>query len=624
MRLSLWLSLIGLALVLLALRFWLLPRSDQFRHPLEKSLSLYLHQPVRIGHLQAGLDGIAPKLRLIAVAVGPPEEARLQFEEVEIKLDLPASLRTGRLQPAQVKILGARIEIAQDANGRFHVLGLPAGGKELIPAWLLQDGRFELLGGTLVWHVGSRPRLWRNLDLRLANRGPEHRLWARFAAPEALAEQASVSAKIQGDPNTPNWEAEFQIHLKQWQLTGLKAFLPGEFRRNLQGQGTLTLQGTWRPARWQATAEVDLHRLTWRPSWLAQPLELHHLRGQIRGHWDNNGWQVHAQPLHLNNADFEAYAQLRLARPAQEAPYLALSADFRRLKLANLDAYLPSRATPGLVRWLARKPLHGTVSGHLVWRGRWPGFPLRDLSEARLSGPRVRIEFHPSWPALAATDLSLTSRDGRITLAAHRGQLADVPIESLSASLDSTASDPVLTIQGHSRTSVANLLKVLERSPLAPAVAKLTAKTRLAGRAAVLLDISLPVQRPKEYQIDGRVELQQAAWQLTEQALGLNALSGELRFSRHRLTARLHGKLGQQPAHLEADVDRDRTRLTLLTQLTPEVLPSAALRPLVKGTTSAELALELSHTPNTPARLRLRSQLQGLAVHLPYPLGKRA
>ncbi|MFN3919967.1 MAG: YhdP family protein, partial [Methylohalobius sp.] len=631
-HLILWLALVSLAFTLSALRFWLLPRIDQFRHQLENRLSQHIAQPIQIRHLKASLDGITPQLRLIGVTVGPNGSHQPRFEEIQLGIDLPASLRSGRLQPAWVKILGAHIAVSRTANGRFQVLGLGNGGAESLPRWLMADGRFELLHSTLIWHSGSDSRAvtWHNVYVCLDNHGAEHRLQVRFEAPEVLAAHASLNARLQGEIDHPEqWQADFLLHLKQFQLTGAaETFLLQEYLglgAHPSGRGTLILQGSWRAGRLEGTADLSLQQLNWHPSWLEQPLRLHRADSRIHGYWDRNGWQIEAYSLHLGNADFELRARLGLSHSAQDSTHLEMIADLARLNLANLDTYLPRHLPAGLARWLGRKPVRGIAQGRLLWRGRLQDFPFRDhsgTSEVWLKSQQTQIEFHPRWPALAAADLNLKFRNGLVTIAMSRGKLDDAQIETLGATLDLNAPDPVLEIQGSSRNSVPEILKVLTLSPLESAVTMLTEKTHLTGQATLSLSVSLPVRHPEAYQIDGRVKLQGGSWRLLAQPLNLDALRGELHFTQNRLIARLHGRLRHQPARLEATVDRDHTRLTLLTFLDTDALPAEAFHRYFSGTSEALLSLEISHLGKSPPRLSLRSDLQGMAVHLPYPLGK--
>lgn len=633
-HLTLWLTLVSLAVTLSALRFWLLPRIDQLRHRLESSLSQYLEQPIQIQHLKASLDGITPELRLIGVTVGPTGDERLQIKEIQLSLDLPASLHKGQLQPAWIRILGAHIEVRRTADGRFHILGLGREREEGIPRWLLADGRFELIHSTFVWHPSSPnlPHTWHHTYIRLDNLGMEHRLWVRFKADD-LARQISLSARLQGDPSTPptRWQADFLLRLEQLQPAALaENFLPRSaswLGTYPSGQGTLQLQGTWRPDRLEGTADLNLQHLNWQLPWLEQPLKLHQASGRIHGRWDQNGWQIDTQSFHLGNADFEVYARLRLNHSAQDSTQLEAMAHLTRLNLTNLDAYLPRHPPGGLAKWLARKPLRGIAQGRLLWRGRLQDFPFRDhsgVSEAWLTSQQAKIEFHPRWPALTQADLNLKFRNGRVTIKMAQGKLADAPIETLSATLDISTTEPILDVRGRSRNSVKKILQVLELSPLEPAITALTTTTHLDGQATVSLGVSLPIQHPEAYQIDGQAKLQRGNWRLLNQALGLDDLSGELRFTEQQLTARLNGQFRQEPAYLEATVDRDHTRLTLRTRLDPEVLPTEALRQYLTGTTKALLTLEMRHVQKLPPRLSLHSDLQGLAVHLPYPLGKAA
>ncbi len=632
---TLWITLVSLAVTLSALRFWLLPNIDQLRHRLEDSLSQHLHQPIQIQHLKASLDGITPELRLIGVTIGSKDAKQLKFKEIQLGLNLHASVQTGQIQAAWVRILGAHLEVCRDQDGRFYLLGLGQGQEEGIPSWLLQDGRFELVHSTLVWHpsASKRSHTWHDTSIRLENRGTEHWLQARFEAPGVLAEQVSFSARIHGDLTGPitQWQADFRLYLKHPQPAAFVAtFFPtrvAQFGLYPSSQGTLQLRGRWRQHRLEGTADLNLSHLTWQPPWLKQRLLLNQAIGRIHGRWDQTGWEIETQSLYLSNADFQTHARLRLNHSGPDSTHLEAIATLARLNLANLDAYLPRRLPAGLSRWLAHKPLQGIAQGQLLWRGCWQDFPFGDQSgssEAWFTVQQAKIEFHPRWPALTQANLNLKLQNGHVSIEMTEGKLDTIPIETLRATLDIDAPDLVLAVRGDSRNSASNLLKVLKLSPLEPAITALTTATYLDGQTSILLSIALPLQHPEAYQIDGLIRLKQGRWHLLNQPFSLNDLSGELRFDKQQLIARLNGKFRQYPAHLEVTVDPDHARLTLSTQLDSEVLPIKTLQQYLTGSTQALLTLEIQPGRKSPPRLSLYSDLPGLAVHLPYPLGKGA
>ncbi len=623
-------GLLCLALLVCALRFWLLPHIDQFRQLLESRLSQAIEQPVRIRHLQARLQSITLKLALSGVAIGQADGKPLEFAEIQLGIDLPASLKTRQLKARWGKISGAKIEIHREEDGRFRLLGLSSRGQGGIPPWLLADGQFELQGSTLLWHLdpSTPPIIWHEVYLRLTNQGTKHRLLLRFKAPEELAAQATLSAELQGDflsaPQT--WQADFVLELDQAKLKGISRMLFPAQSLLPSGQGNLLLQGTWRKDSLEGTLNFKFKHLSWHTPWLPHPLKLARVSSYLHGRWRPEGWQIEALPLYLANSDLEILSRLKLNLPKQGSPYLDLVADLSRLNLEALDAYLPRRSPRSLAEFLSRKPVHGSAYGRLLWRGELQDFPwhdLRGVSEVQLKSPQVKLEFHPQWPAVQVSALSLNFQMGLLTLTAEQGKFDNVEIQVLKATLDSRAPEPSFNLQAQSRTQAEPVLAALARSPLRPAIAKLSEQAHLTGELDLALGISLPVYQPKAFQIEGHAVLRRGTLGLKRVALALRELQGKLRFGRTRLTADLNGWLRQQPAHLEASVDQDKTRLSLRTRLDAEVLPNKAVSRYFSGTAQTHLTLEASHTGDAP-RLTLRSDLQGLSVHLPYPLGKTA
>jgi uncharacterized protein (TIGR02099 family) len=627
LRFLLFLGLGGLfclALVISAVRFWLLPHIDQFRPLLESRLSQSLKQPVRIRHLQASLQGLTLKLGLQGVAIGPADGKSLEFEEIQLGINPLANLKTRQLKAAWGKIAGARMEIYRQ-DGRFRLVGLSSRGGAGVLPWLL-EGQFELKHSTLLWYLDPSlpPITWHEVYLRLRKQGAKHRLLLRFKAPEELAEQATLNAELQGDLTLPQtWQADFVLELNRAKLKGISR-LVSSAPSLPAGQGNLVLRGKGGKDGLEGTLNFEFKRLSWHTPWLAQPLKLAQVSGQLYGRLRQNGWQIEALPLYLANSDLEIHSRFKLSLPAQGTPHLDLLADLSRFNLEALDAYLPRRSPPGLAEFLSRKPLHGLASGRFAWRGKINDFPFRDFSEAsevQLQSPSLKVQFHPQWPTVEALAVKLNFQNGLLTLTAEQGKFDEVQIKALQATLNSHAPEQSFNLQAQSRTQVEPVLQALARSPLRPAIAKLSEEMQLAGELDLSLGIALPLLQPKAFQIDGQAELRRGSLSLKRQALALEELQGKLRFSRTRLTADLNGRLRQQPAHLEASVDQDKTLLSLRTRLDAEV--SRALSRYFSGTAQTLLTFEASHTGNAP-RLTLLSDLQGLSVHLPYPLGKTA
>ncbi|WP_022948872.1 YhdP family protein [Methylohalobius crimeensis] len=624
-RWTLWLTLFLLAIGLSAIRFWLLPHIDRLRPQLETQLSQRFNQTIHIDQVKAQLSGITPELRLLGVTVGPDGEEQLQLQEIQLGLDLPASMRQGRIQPAWFRIFGAHVEIRRTPEGEIRILGLGRGEKTGVPRWLLSDGRFEILRSTLVWHPRSnnQPQSWHDIDIRFDNRGADHWLQIDFRPPSQWAQRAFLNAHFRGASDFPRqWRARFQLELKQLNLApSMQHF----FQIQAAGQGNVQVAGTWRQGRWQIDADLDLHHLNWHSSQLKRTLHLRQASGRIHGFIDEHGWQADTEALHLVNDDFNLYTRLQIKQPKRRPPHLQARAWLSYLNLSHLEHYLPRNPPANLSRWLDRKPLGGIVRGHLLWRGRLQDFPFRDhsgVSEARLSAHKVNINFDPAWPPFTAYDLSIQFHDGRVALEMPRGKLAQAQMDRATAQLDLTDPDPVMAIEGSSHAKVATILAVLQRSPLQSAVANLTRRSELKGKANVGLKISLPLNRSNDYQIDGRIALKQSQWQFTKQSLSLDELSGDLNFSRKQLTGRLTGKFRDEPARLEVMTDASHTQLTVTTRLDSELVPAAALRKYLKGTAESIVSLTWEHERELPAQIELRSNLQGISVNLPPPIGK--
>jgi uncharacterized protein (TIGR02099 family) len=144
-----WLLVIAffaVGLTMLAARYWLLPRADEWRPQIEGIASSALHAPVRIGRIEASWRGLNPVLALNEVEIsGQTGTAVLSLPRIEGTLSWTS---VAALEPrfSRLRIYAPELAITLLAAGRVSVAGFifdPADttgdGKAL--DWLLaQDG----------------------------------------------------------------------------------------------------------------------------------------------------------------------------------------------------------------------------------------------------------------------------------------------------------------------------------------------------------------------------------------------------------------------------------------------------------------------------------------------------
>ena len=265
LRQLLWIVALGLILVALyvSLGRQLVPLVAEYRAELEARVQQALEVPVSLGRLEGRLEGFTPRLLAHDVLLGEGD-GLLRLDRLTIVPDLAASLWARELRLFAVELEGVHLALAEDAEGRWRIEGLPARSeqpaadpRELLGT-LQQIGRLALFDSQITLEpFDAAPLTLRYADLGLRASGPRLRLDGRAMLPDGK----SLTLRVQARAQPQRWEdAEADVYLNlppsDW-----AAWLP---RR---------LTGDWQLQRLQAGGEV------W-ASWRGQRLERAVLRLQ--------------------------------------------------------------------------------------------------------------------------------------------------------------------------------------------------------------------------------------------------------------------------------------------------------------------------------------------------------
>lgn len=250
---ALALGLIVLAGVLVGSLHLLLPWASEYREQLSEDLSQVLGAPVRIARLGARLSGLSPELSLHGVEIldAVSRDVKLRFAEVHLRINLPASLRSGQTQVRRATIVGARLTLVRQLDGRLTLVGLgenqasPTQGVSLTP--FLADGRLWLRNSELVWdnrQTGLAPLRFTKVDAQLLNAGRRHQLELRAGIAGAKRGRLNLRADLFGDAASPqHWRGELYARAEGVALQALVApflgageALAGELDLELWGQ----------------------------------------------------------------------------------------------------------------------------------------------------------------------------------------------------------------------------------------------------------------------------------------------------------------------------------------------------------------------------------------------------
>ena len=521
------------------------------------------------GHLQATqLDLQA----LQALALRLPVDTALP---AQLRAALQARDVLGRVTSLKLRWLGdwTRPDI-QEAQAKVEGLSWQP-GSEVVAAWGTLPGSDVpgLRGGQLILALNARGG---RLDLQTGAGGA---LWLPGVLEPAEVPlhhmQASVSwAREAG--RSANW------HVPQWSLRLANADLQGQMQGqwrptpNGQGPGILTLQG-----RIQRAQAATLHRYL--P--LNLPLEVrHYLRDAlVQGRYENVQVQI--------QGDLD---KLPFAKPEDGTFLLA-----GELRDAELDMVPASLMNPGEVPWPRLRALQGQLTFDRL------GMQLREASAQVGEGAQT------------------------IALKAASVGIADI------------AHHPVLRVQAQSLADAPLVLDLVRQSPLDALLSGALQPAQASGPLLTRFALQLPLLDLPSTRVQGTVQFDGNDLRMLPGTPWLNKLRGTLHFHEngfevHQLQATLLGGPAVIDGGMQAPNPNTGTPAQKTTQAAFEARGRLSAAGLLVANDIAPLNLlarHLSGATDYSARLAwhqglpeltVRSQLGGLGLQLPAPLGKPA
>ncbi|MCY4477615.1 MAG: YhdP family protein [Gammaproteobacteria bacterium] len=429
-----------------------------------------------------------------------------------------------------------------------------------------------------------------------------------------------------GGPALPEIRADFSGLTVEWQDRGLTLAGVDGSLRNESGAGNadLSISGDGGFAASWLDGSVDLTGAQAELSWRTGP----------------ESWSFEGNNVRIGTEGMEFAGRFSLALPeGGSSPVLELSGGGD--SIGDLPAalkLLPWNNTRGLpFGWLSRALHAGRAGGwNMQLSGPLDSFPFGGAVlrvEMALSDGALTV--HEDWPDVADLSGTLVLNGSSLVILDAAGELAGVRWRGVRTDVRDLTS-PVVEVNGESDDPVPALIAGLARIPMADRIHPMLLNAETSGQAGTRVEFRLPVEDRGAWEIHTETVLGGAELKLNALIPAVTNLQGSIRFSRAGVRAReLQGRFLDQP--LVIDVDR-----------APAGTAGYAYRVDLDGAAAAEeleglfaccaldrlngqfawqgsvLLPSLEADPVRPVRLRLETDLLGLASDLPYPMNKPA
>lgn len=357
--------------------------------------------------------------------------------------------------------------------------------------------------------------------------------------------------------------------------------------------------------------------------------------GTISWQRSSAGLVVTTDQLKVQGDDGRAVARVHLTLPSDgSSPVLDLFAQGEDLKVSSTHKYLPAdKMGPKTLEWFDRALVDGRIpTAEFQYKGPMRSFPFRKNEGTFVARAHVEnavFDYQPGWQPARDLAADVEFRQQGMSVRATAGMLGGVRLSQAVAEIPDLK-DSELSIKGVAGGDLDAGLTFLRESPVGPRLGDSFAK--LSGRGPMSADVrlDLPLKRLDDRKIDVTAHFADATVSMQKVAAPVRALTGDLRVKNSLIAeANLKGRwlggpldvqIEQQSAsasQLEAQGHADATELRGLL-----ALPAAVK---LSGDTDWHMSMPIEVGRSEAAQrrsVRIDSNLRGLGIDLPQPLGK--
>ena len=376
------------------------------------------------------------------------------------------------------------------------------------------------------------------------------------------------------------------------------------------------------------------------PVMFAEPLSLDGIEGILIWRESNEGYKFTSDSIRITSSALDSQSNVEIVVPDESAPIIDLAATFSVDDIALAKRYIPQNVVkPKLYDWFQNALESGSIPrGSAVFYGPLDKFPF-DNDEGRfLLQANVRnasMKYQPLWPAANLLDVDVVIDNTR--LYTERGQSASTGNRIVDAKIEiADLRNPVLTINALATGTLETVRQFVLQSPLTNMLGGQADRISVEGDASFDLDLMIPIRSVRDFEVTTRIRTGNGSMQVAGFPAPVTDISGVVTVTRDTIqsesmggtflgrpiTIDLHSATDDEPLFKAiASVRGVVTAEALVTEL------GLPLDDVIGGQSEYSLDLKFpkrNEESTTPMTFAIATDLEGMEIKLPEPLGKSA
>lgn len=367
------------------------------------------------------------------------------------------------------------------------------------------------------------------------------------------------------------------------------------------------------------------------PAHFEAPLVFDVVHGLLDWRLDGPAPVLQLQRLAFENPDVAGGAEGRVVLDPAQGPVLELKGALVRASVAAVPRYVPLVAGDETRAWLRSALVGGSVrDATVVVAGPLRAFPFpKDVEgrfEVRVPVSNAKFAIGPEWPVIDQLAGGVVFRGTGLQVDGAGAVLGARITATRVGVADLLAPDPTVEIAGEAQGAAAEFLRFVDASPVGGWIGGVAKGVKIDGAGRLKLSLAIPVHRVHDTKVAGTYQF---AANRVEGLVGLPVLgrvTGPLEFTERG--ARLPGATADflgMPVRFGVDVKADGAVVVEARgRAGAERLRDQFAHPLLARLAGDTDWRAMASVKGDRGEVSVESDLRGMAVDLPAPVGKAA